>query len=105
VTPRGRIGRLSHRLAQELGLPEDEAEAIGHAAVAHDIGKIAVPDRILLKRGELDDAERHEIQRHALVGAAILSRLTDEGHPARRDDRPDPPRALGRLGIPARTHR
>ena len=68
-----RIGRLSHRLALAIGLPEDEAEAIGNAAVAHDIGKIAVPDRILLKDGPLDEAERHEIQRHAAMGATILS--------------------------------
>jgi response regulator RpfG family c-di-GMP phosphodiesterase len=68
-----RIGQLSHRLALAIGIEHSEAEAIGHAAVAHDIGKISIPDRILLKQGPLDEGELHEMRRHVLVGASILS--------------------------------
>jgi response regulator RpfG family c-di-GMP phosphodiesterase len=68
-----RIGLLSQRLAQAVGLSEEEAEQLGHAAVAHDIGKLAIPDRILLKPEPLSDAERAEMQRHAAIGASMLS--------------------------------
>lgn len=68
-----RMGRLSHRLACAAGLSPEEGERIGNAAVAHDIGKIATPDRILLKPGPLTPDERDEMQRHALIGASMLS--------------------------------
>ncbi len=55
-----------------MGLSTPEAERLGNAAVAHDIGKIAIPDRILLKPGRLTSEEREEMQRHALIGASML---------------------------------
>ena len=42
---------LTQQLALALGLPEDEAELIGHASAMHDVGKIGIPDRVLLKPG------------------------------------------------------
>ena len=63
---------LSERLALALGLPEVEAERIGHAAVLHDVGKVGIPDRVLRKRGLFDGAERALMQTHAAVGAEIL---------------------------------
>src|SRR5271155_3007382 len=52
-----RIGRTCALLAQGLGLPKQQIELIKHAAPLHDIGKIGVPDAILLKPGKLFDPE------------------------------------------------
>jgi hypothetical protein len=68
-----RMGELSERLGRTLGMSPAQAETLRHAAVAHDIGKIAVPDRVLLKPGRLTPEEREEMQRHALIGASMLS--------------------------------
>jgi len=68
-----RVGREAAALARVLGLPPDEIEDIRRAAPLHDVGKIAIPDRILLKKGPLTDAERAKMQEHATVGASILS--------------------------------
>jgi CHASE2 domain-containing sensor protein len=67
-----RIGLLTQRLALRIGLDEDEAELLLHASTAHDVGKIGIPDRILLKPGRLTPEERTEMERHALIGAAML---------------------------------
>lgn len=67
-----RMGKLSQRLARAVGLSAEEAERLGNAAVAHDIGKIAIPDRILLKPGPLTPEERAEMQQHARIGASML---------------------------------
>jgi putative two-component system response regulator len=67
-----RISALSQALALEIGLPAGEAETIGHAAALHDVGKIAVPDRILLKPGKLDDDEYEVMKAHTTSGAAVL---------------------------------
>jgi CHASE2 domain-containing sensor protein len=73
-----RIGRLSQRLAYALGMSPAEAGTLRHAAVAHDIGKLAIPDRILLKEGPLTPDEQVEMQRHALIGASMLSESESE---------------------------
>ena len=67
-----RIGRLCHRLALEAGLEEGEAELIGHASAMHDVGKIGVPDRVLLKPGKLDADEWQTMQTHTTIGGQIL---------------------------------
>jgi putative two-component system response regulator len=67
-----RVGALSVRLAIELGLPSDEIEHIRFATPLHDIGKIAIPDQILLKPGPLTVAEYNQVKLHVTVGAAIL---------------------------------
>jgi response regulator RpfG family c-di-GMP phosphodiesterase len=67
-----RIGALTQRLALAIGYPEHEAERLMHASTAHDIGKVAIPDAVLLKPGRLDDQERRVIQSHAAIGAAML---------------------------------
>jgi putative two-component system response regulator len=56
-----------------MGLPDTEAERIGYSAVLHDVGKIHVRDDILKKPGALTDGERAEMQKHTVVGEAILS--------------------------------
>lgn len=68
-----RVGELSALLARELGLDADHVELIRRAAPLHDVGKIGIPDSILLKPGRLTVGERRVMQRHASIGAAMLA--------------------------------
>jgi putative two-component system response regulator len=68
-----RVGRTSGLMAGALGLDAQEVELIRHAATLHDVGKIGVPDRILLKPGSLTAAEFEVMKGHVGVGAEILS--------------------------------
>ena len=67
-----RIGRSARRLGGRLGMPGARCELIGRAATLHDVGKIGVPDAILLKPGRLTADETAQMREHAAVGAAIL---------------------------------
>jgi putative two-component system response regulator len=60
-------------VARQLGWPEEDLDRLFHAALMHDIGKLAMPDSILRKTGPLDAAEWAIMKRHPLVGARILS--------------------------------
>jgi len=73
-----RVGNLSGRIGLALGLTERELEVIRLAAPLHDIGKIGIPDHILLKPGPLTDKEYIEIKQHVTIGASILSGGTTE---------------------------
>jgi len=68
-----RMSRYSRLIAQTLGLERDETETIELAAPLHDIGKIGVPDNILLKLGKLTQDEYDVIKTHTAIGARILS--------------------------------
>jgi CHASE2 domain-containing sensor protein len=68
-----RIGKMSERLALAAGWSAIEAETLRHAAVLHDVGKIGVPDRVLLKPGKLDPEEWAIMRTHAEIGASMLS--------------------------------
>jgi putative two-component system response regulator len=68
-----RIGRTCALLSHGLGLPNREVDLIRHAAPLHDIGKIGVPDAILLKPGKLTDEEFEQMKTHTTIGAEILS--------------------------------
>ncbi len=68
-----RVARLAQRLAEQLGLPPSQVSLIHQAAPLHDIGKVAIPDAILLKAGKLTAEEHLIMRRHAVAGAAILS--------------------------------
>jgi putative nucleotidyltransferase with HDIG domain len=68
-----RVARLAQRLAEQLGLPAAQVSLIQQAAPLHDIGKVAIPDAILLKAGRLTEEEHLVMRRHAVAGAAILS--------------------------------
>ncbi len=68
-----RIGRLSQQLALQIGWSEAEAEVLRHASAMHDIGKIGIPDRILLKPGKLDSQEWEVVKAHTTAGAQILA--------------------------------
>jgi putative two-component system response regulator len=69
-----RVGKLSALLAHEFGCDEDTCFMIELAARLHDIGKIGVPDAILLKPEKLNDAERQIMRTHTTVGAELLSK-------------------------------
>ncbi len=68
-----RIGRLSQQLALQIGWSEEDAEVLRHASAMHDIGKIGIPDHILLKPGKLDPEEWDVIKAHTTAGAQILA--------------------------------
>lgn len=70
-----RVARVTLAMAQELGYPEAELEHLGRAALLHDIGKIGVPDRILLKKSALDAHEWEIMRRHPVIGHDILAKI------------------------------
>ncbi len=67
-----RVADLSVAIAREMGLPEDEIHGIYLAAIIHDLGKIQVPVEILVKPGELEEAEYKLIREHSGVAYEIL---------------------------------
>ncbi len=70
-----RLSDYSARLGEHLGLPEDEITALRRAGVVHDVGKIAVPDAILLKPSRLTEEEWKLIRQHPVVGERICAPL------------------------------
>ena len=66
---------LAGSVAMLLGMPADTVERIGHAALLHDVGKLAIPREILRKDGSLDDAEWDVMVEHPVIGESILRRL------------------------------
>ena len=68
-----RMSRTCARLSLAAGATPEEAELILNAAPMHDVGKIAIPDRVLLKPGKLDDEEWDLMKRHTVLGADLLS--------------------------------
>jgi putative nucleotidyltransferase with HDIG domain len=70
-----RVRQLALAIGRELGLSQAELDLLGHAALFHDIGKLAVPDAILLKPAVLTDEEWTLMQRHSDEGARIIDRL------------------------------
>jgi diguanylate cyclase (GGDEF)-like protein/putative nucleotidyltransferase with HDIG domain len=81
-----RVQQLALAIGRELGLSQAELDLLGHAALFHDIGKLAVPDAILLKPSSLTDEEWSLMQRHSDEGARIIDRLgfLDDAVPAIR---------------------
>lgn len=70
-----RLSVLGERLGARLGLPRQSQIALRRAGVIHDIGKVVVPDAVLLKRGPLNDDEWTVMRRHAIEGERICSPL------------------------------
>ena len=68
-----RVGDMAMRLAREIGLPHKIVTLIRSAAPLHDIGKISIPDAILLKLGKLTDEEFARVRTHTRIGARLLS--------------------------------
>jgi diguanylate cyclase (GGDEF)-like protein len=71
------VVHLSRGVAMILGLAADQVERIAHAALLHDVGKLAVPDEILHKRGPLTDDEWTVMAEHPVAGERILLRIPD----------------------------
>jgi len=70
-----RTTELAVTIALELGLSEEEIELIRYAGLLHDVGKIGVSEKILLKPGQLNATEREVIYRHPSIGANIVERV------------------------------
>ncbi|MEA2267855.1 MAG: hypothetical protein QOC64_465 [Solirubrobacteraceae bacterium] len=68
-----RMSRLCERLAIAAGFAVEDAELLRHASALHDVGKIGIPDRVLLKPGRLDDDELEVMRTHTDIGASILA--------------------------------
>ena len=73
----GRVGAMVKALTAHMGWEPERAELVGAAATLHDVGKIAIPDQVLLKRGPLTHDERRAMQRHALIGHEMLAGSDD----------------------------
>jgi HD-GYP domain-containing protein (c-di-GMP phosphodiesterase class II) len=69
----GRIGVMCERLALAIGMSEDDAEMLRHSSAMHDVGKIGMPDSVLLKAGSLDEDEWATMKSHPEIGAEILA--------------------------------
>ena len=70
-----RVALYSRRLAEELGLTDDEQLAVERGALLHDLGKIGVSDTILLKPGKLTEEEWEEMRRHTQYGYQMLENI------------------------------
>jgi len=68
-----RVGRYAGLIARELGFSQRRIELLEQAAQLHDIGKIGVPDSVLLKEGKLDPDEFALIQKHCSIGKSIIN--------------------------------
>jgi diguanylate cyclase (GGDEF)-like protein len=70
-----RVADIARLLAAEVGFDEAQLQAVNVGALIHDIGKIGVPDQVLLKPGRLDDDEFRAIQRHPEISSYIVADL------------------------------
>jgi len=68
-----RVGQMAALIAKQMGLPDPQVSLIRRAAPLHDVGKLGVPDSILLKPGRLTDDEFALVKTHTVIGARILS--------------------------------
>ncbi len=67
-----RVAEMAARLAEKVSMPATEVDLIARAAPLHDVGKIGVPDSILLKQGRLTPDEMAVMKRHTIIGATML---------------------------------
>jgi putative two-component system response regulator len=70
-----RLADMSARLGTRLEIPEDDIKALRWAGIVHDIGKVVVPDSILLKPGPLTAEEMEVMRKHSVVGERICAPL------------------------------
>jgi len=69
------VARIAKKIAQELGLSPQQVNDVYHAAILHDLGKIGISPKILLKRGKLNKEEEEVIKTHPWIGAEILREI------------------------------
>jgi len=70
-----RLSEMSARMGEKLGIPEEDVKALRRAGVVHDVGKVAVPDSILLKPGPLSPEEIEVMRKHPVIGEQICEPL------------------------------
>jgi putative nucleotidyltransferase with HDIG domain len=70
-----RLPKMAETLARAVGLDDEAVDVIRRGALLHDVGKIGIPDRILLKVGALTDEEMGQMRRHPVLGAALVSQV------------------------------
>jgi putative nucleotidyltransferase with HDIG domain len=70
-----RVVEVALQLARKMGVAQDQLLHFRRGALLHDIGKLAIPDAILLKPGPLSDRERQIVQKHPIIASAMLSRI------------------------------
>jgi diguanylate cyclase (GGDEF)-like protein len=82
----GKVRRYSVMIAEQMNLPERSTEHIARAAMLHDIGKIGLPDKVLLKEGDLDDEEWRLVRSHPVMSVRIMEGMAflDQEIPAVR---------------------
>lgn len=68
-----RVGEMSAKIARQMGLSAEDCEVLELAATLHDLGKVGIPDGILLKKGRLDPDEFEVIKDHTIIGAKICA--------------------------------
>lgn len=73
----GRVASLASGLALLAGWGTEDRGRLGSAALVYDVGKVAIPEQILLKPAPLDPHEREIMRRHSALGAAMVSRVLD----------------------------
>ncbi len=74
-----RVAEAARRIGGRMGLPADDLDALYRGGVIHDIGKIGIPDYILLKPGQLDSEEQMTMHLHPVIGANIVAPLQSGG--------------------------
>ena len=67
-----RVGRYAELIARELGLPPDSVERVRIAGILHDVGRVGVPDELLVREGPLSQEDWHWIRSHPEIGARML---------------------------------
>ena len=70
-----RVARTARRVGERMGLSDDDLDALYRGGIIHDIGKIGVPDNILLKPGRLDPEEQTRMHLHPVIGESIVAPL------------------------------
>jgi putative two-component system response regulator len=70
-----RLASLAVRIAEDLDIAPEDIETVRLGAILHDVGKIGIPDRVLLKPGPLDEEERRIIETHTEIGDKLLEPL------------------------------
>lgn len=70
-----RLEHMCRVFAAELKLSAEDIETLVHASVLHDIGKLAIPDAVLMKQGKLDEDEWHLVKRHPAIGATLCENV------------------------------
>lgn len=70
-----RVAALARKLALNMGLSEEEAYIVSLGGLLHDLGKVALPDQLLLKRGKLTEEEFRSVRAHPVTGSRVLSEV------------------------------